>query len=120
MLMSERAPVPYDLVARAGDTFARILTWFEDDGTTPVNLTGASVEWSLVSGTHEFPYVDVAQASITTAASGIITLTLTPTLTRALFALRRSWSYEVTVTDAGGVRTTLLDGTLSVLREVLA
>ena len=118
--MSETAAAAFDLVARAGDTFARVLTWLEDDGTTPVNLTGASVEWSLVSGATETKYEDVAQASITTAASGIITLALTPAELRALFALSQSWSYEVTVTDAGGVRTTLLDGTLSVLREVLA
>jgi len=38
--MSEAAPVPFDLAARAGDSFRRVLTWTEDDGT-PIDLTSA-------------------------------------------------------------------------------
>jgi len=31
--MSESSPESYSLAARAGDSFRRVLTWSEDDGT---------------------------------------------------------------------------------------
>ena len=114
--MSDTAPTPYTLVARAGDTFTRVLTWTESDGTTAIDLTGASVEWSLTDGTTVITYEDETEASITTPASGEVTLALTPTQTRALFG--SAWRYEVTITDAGGLRTTLIEGLLTVGREV--
>jgi len=113
--VSDTAPTPYTLVARAGDTFTRVLTWTESDGTA-IDLTGGSVEWSLTDGTTTTTYEDETEASITTPASGEITLALTPTQTRALFG--SVWRYEVTITDSGGLRTTLLEGLLTVGREV--
>ena len=104
----------YALHARAGDTFKRTLTWTEDDGT-PINLTGASVEWSLAARATEYQYEDVTQASISDPIAGEITLALTPTETRALYG--HAWSYEVTITLLDTTRTTILEGVLTVGRE---
>lgn len=115
--MSELGSKPYTLIARAGDTFARVIEWFENDGVTPIDLTGSSVEWSLVSGDTETQYVDAVEASITNAIASEIRLVLTPSQTRALFG--RLWRTEVTVTLADASRETLLHGFLSIEREVL-
>jgi len=117
--MSEAAPVPFDLAARAGDSFRRVLTWSEDDGT-PIDLTSASVEWSLVTGATEFQYMDSAEAGVTDATAGEVTLALTPTQTREVAATGYTCRYEVTVTLADSSRETLLHGVLSVAREVIA
>ena len=106
----------YALHARAGDTFTRVLTWTEED-TTPINLAGASIEWSLAARGTATKYEDTTQASITDAAAGEITLALTPTETRALYG--RAWAYEVTVTLSTGARTTILQGHLAVAKEVV-
>jgi hypothetical protein len=114
--MSETSSSPYNLVARAGDSFERTLTWTEDNGT-PISLVGASVEWSLSNGSVETKYEDSAEASITDDANGEVQLSLTPTQTRALYGT--VWQYEVTITFASGTRTTILDGSLMVGAEVL-
>jgi hypothetical protein len=92
------------------------LTWSEDDGT-PIDLTGASVEWSLVAGATEFQYIDSAEAGITDATAGVVTLALTPTQTRELVATGYTWRYEVTITLADSSRETILHGVLSIARE---
>jgi len=118
--VSETAPTPYALVARAGDTFTRVLTWAENDGTTPKDLTDASVEFSLASRYADpiiYQYEDTDEASITDEAGGVITLALSPEQTRELAG--RTWRYEVTVSLADESRITLLDGTLTVSPEVV-
>jgi len=104
------------MFTRAGDTFTRIITWTEDDGT-PIDLTSASVEWSLVGGGIQQQYVDSPEASITNAAGGEVSLVLTPTQTRSLAG--GTHAYELTVTMVDATRITLLFGSLSVEREVL-
>jgi hypothetical protein len=114
------APIPYPLWARAGDSFTRTLTWTEDDGITPVDLTDASVEFSLASRFADpivYQFEDTDEASVTSEAGGVITLALSPEQTRELFG--RVWRYEVTVTLADESRITLLDGTLTVSAEVV-
>ena len=117
--MSDTAPTPYALIARAGDTFTRTLTWTDADGD-PVDLTDASVEFSLASRYADpiiYQYEDTDEASITDEAGGVITLALSPEQTRELAG--RAWRYEVTVTLADESRITLLDGTLAVSPEVV-
>lgn len=106
----------HGLHARAGDTFAYTILAADADGVA-IDLTGGSVEWSIKSGDIEHQYIDNAQASITTPASGEITLTLTPTETRALAGL--IWRYEITITYVDGTRQTVLHGFLSFASEVI-
>ena len=106
----------HGLRGRAGDTFAYTILAADADGAA-IDLTGGSVEWSLKSGDTEHQYIDNAQASITTPASGEITLTLTPTETRALAG--SIWRYEVTLTYATTARQTVLHGFMSFALEVI-
>lgn len=110
----------YTLTARAGDSFSRPLRLFEDDGSTPIDLTGASVEWAIAArgGGHEAQWVDDEHVSITNAPAGRIALSLTPAETREFYG--RSWRYEVTVAFADGSRLTVLEGVFSVNREAVA
>jgi hypothetical protein len=110
----------FDPGARRGDSFTRTLRYLEDNGTTPIDLTGASVEWGLApvpDGTPKLQFVDDSSASITDEAQGTIVLALTPIQTRALKA--RAYAFEVTLTYAGGTRETILDGFLPVTQEVV-
>jgi hypothetical protein len=111
----------FDPGARRGDTFARTLT-YSTDAVPPVaiNLSGASVEWGLApvpDGAPKLQFVDDSSASITNAAGGVISLTLSPVQTRALKA--RAYAFEVTLTYADGTRETILDGFLPVSQEVV-
>lgn len=117
-------PTPYTLYARRGDTFPTggsgvVVTWLEDDEVTPIDLTGYSVEWSIGRGFDDdaaTTYTEADAAVSVVAASGRVTLSLTPAQSRALS--RRVYQYELTVTSAGGVATTLLEGQLFVSPEV--
>lgn len=110
----------FDPPARQGDTFTRVMYLRADDGTTPIDLTNASVEWGIApipDGEPSQQFVDDAECSITNALTGEITLLLSPAQTRLLTA--RAYAFEVTVTFGSGVRTTILDGFLPVDQEVV-
>ena len=113
---NESPAAPHRMVARAGDTFTRIITWTEDDGT-PIDLTGASVEWSLAGHGKDVQYVDSAEASILDAVAAKTKLNLTALQTRDLEGL--TMEYELTITLVDGTRTTILFGSLPVEAEVL-
>lgn len=111
----------FTLQARQGDTFTVTITLREDDNTTPVNLTGCSAEFSLAPvalGAPAYQFTTSPEVVITTPASGVIDLLLTPTQTRALVG--GAWFYEVTVTFVNTRRLTVLDGFLVVAQEVKA
>lgn len=108
------------LEIRQGDTWTRVLTLTEDDESTPIDLTGASVEFSIAKARRKSPswtFVDAEQASITDPAAGVIDLSLLPFDSRA-FGKLEELEFEVTVTFAGGERLTVLEGTLANRLEV--
>lgn len=108
------------LEIRQGDTWSRVLTLTEDDESTPIDLTGASVEFSIAKARRKQPawtFIDTAQAEITDAAAGEITLSLGPVDSRA-FGKLEELEFEVTVTFADGSRMTVLEGWLGNRLEV--
>ena len=109
---------PFTLHARAGDTFQPTIQLTEDDETTPIDLTGGSVEWSLRSDDEVVQFIDDPEASITDAAGGVIQLSLTAANTRSLYAFSPLWRYEVTVT-LPAYRQTVLTGAFVIAQEVL-
>lgn len=116
--MSESAPTPYTLTLRRGDTWTRTITWTEDDGTA-IDLTGYTVSFVIGRGFNDDTATEYTQADSevsVSAADGEVTITLSPAQTRAL--TKRVYQYELTVTSAGGVATTILDGLLMVEPEV--
>ena len=117
---NENPAAPHRMVARAGDTFTRIVTWTEDDGT-PIDLTGASVEWSLAGHGKDVgkdvQYVDSPEASLVDPAGGKTRLHLTVLQTRDLAGV--TMEYELTITLVDATRVTIMSGWLPVEREVL-
>lgn len=113
---NESPAAPHRMVARAGDTFTRIITWTEDDGT-PIDLTGASVEWSLAGHGKDVQYVDSPEASLLDPAAAKTRLHLTVLQTRDLAGL--TMEYELTITLVDATRVTIMSGWLPVEREVL-
>jgi hypothetical protein len=110
----------FDPAARRGDSFTRTLRYLEDNGTTPIDLTSASVEWGLApvpDGSPKLQFVDDGSAAITNAAGGVITLTLSDVQTLALKA--RAYAFEVTIRYANGTVETILDGFLPVDQKVV-
>lgn len=113
-------PALVTLAVRQGDSWSRTLTLTEDDGSTPIDLTGCSVEFSIAKARRKSPswtFVDTEQAGITDPAGGEITLSLGPDDSRA-FGKLEELEFEVTVTFAGGERLTVLEGTLTNRLEV--
>lgn len=108
------------LEVRQGDSWSRTLTLTEDDGSTPIDLTGCSVEFSIAKARRKSPawtFTEAPQAEITDPGQGVITLKLGPDDSRA-FGKLEELEYEVTVTFAGGERLTVLEGTLAHRLEV--
>jgi hypothetical protein len=108
----------HTLNARAGDSFTRVITWNDDQGN-PIDLTLATVEWSLLRGVNTEQWTTAPQVTITDALGGEITLALTFTETRTLRAIARTWLYEVTVEFPTGQRTTILEGSLLIAKELV-
>jgi len=111
----------YRMTTRQGDTFLKEIHLKDDDGTTPVSLVGASIEFSIAAvpgGTPNYQYTTSPEVTIPDPAGGEFVLTLTPTQTRALQSL--VYAYEATVTFQNGRRLTVLEGVLDVNKEVKA
>ena len=107
---------------KQGDTLTLACTLTQDDSTTPIDLTGGSIEWSTANarlGQKFWTYTDEPGiAEITDAANGKIMLTLAPALSRAWEATEVVQT-EVTITLPSGVRVTVLDGAFAVRLEVV-
>lgn len=107
---------------KQGDSWSAVLVLTEDDGTTPIDLTGWSVEFSVAKDRRKTPawtwVDDPDHASITDAAGGEISLALGPADSRA-FGKLNSLPFEVTIQDAAGYRLSILEGTLAVRLEVV-
>lgn len=108
------------LELKQGDSWTRVLTYLEDDETTPIDLTDCSVEFSLAKARRKTPkwtFTSSPNAAITDAAAGEITIYLSPDDTRA-FGKLEELQYEVTITFADDSRLTILEGPLLVRLEV--
>ena len=108
---------------KQGDSWAATLVATEDDGVTPIDLTGWSVEFSVArerggrDGWVRAWVDDERHARITNAAAGEIKVGLLPEDSRFFGRVERI-AYEVTLEDPGGWRLTVLDGEFLVRLEV--
>ena len=110
------------LHARAGDTFRRTLTWTDKTSSEPINLTGATIEWSLKRGELEHQFLTPPQVQILDEEGGVFQLELSYVQTRELFLESRMWQYEVTVQQPNTPfddRTTVVEGFLRIARELV-
>lgn len=94
----------------AGDTLQITIT-VQDDAGNALDLTGATVEWVLVSAGERETVLSKDSASggiaLTDAANGEIRITIDPADTESLKGLYR---HEAEVTDASGNTSTVTVG----------
>lgn len=73
----------YDLTIEQGATFSRQVTWQNQDGSA-VNLTGYSIAGKLRRRTSDKQPIVAFTCTVTDAANGIFTFSLTATQTASL------------------------------------
>lgn len=109
----------YNVIADQGATFARLITW-KDDENTPVDLTGYSARMQV----REKYTSTVAALSLSTPSSGIslgttngqITLSVPASTMAALPS--GEYVYDLEMVSSTGAVTRLLQGTFTVTPEV--
>jgi len=109
-------PGKRDISLVKGDDYTHVVT-ITSDGSTPIDITGRAYTAMVrrdkaTTGTAEATIT----CTITTAASGILTLTMSDTVTDALNpGYRYYWDLQEV---SGSTTTTILAGTVSVLQDV--
>ena len=99
-----------------GASFSSAVTVKNADGTG-FNLTGYTAAAKMAKGYQSTKTRTTISATISDAASGQVTLSLTPTQTSALDAERYVYDLEITKTDSGAV-TRVIEGIISVRPQV--
>lgn len=104
-----------DLEAYQGDDFERVLNFFEDDGTTPLDLTG----YEAAAQVRRWVDSDEPDAEFTIDDSaldeGKVTLTLTGAETEVLSG---AYSWDFQMEDPGGKVRTYIAGKVTVKQGV--
>jgi hypothetical protein len=92
--------------------------WEVKDGIgATINLTGATIQWRLVSptGTTAMTRTVADGITVTNATSGLCTLSVTPThQTTAGIVEEGNYAYEFRVTTSGGIVSSNASGALTV------
>ena len=101
-------------------TFTFQVQYTEDDGITPINLTGSSAKLQVrdtKGGTKlAFTLTSPASGIVIDAPNGLLTIKMTPTQTNKLFYPKSS--YDIMVIDSNGNKIKLLEGFLTLSRSV--
>jgi hypothetical protein len=101
----------------AGDDTELSMSLFQNDGTTPLDLTGAVVNWALSSAYNvQFPLVEKSSAnpgevSITDIDGGLVSVFLVPADTATMGG--QPYYHEVEVVQ-GGTTVTVLTGSVTI------
>ena len=108
-----------NLTVEQGATFSRVITW-RDANEAAINLTGYTARMQArrsIGAGSTFINLTTENGGITLGgAAGTITLTISATDTAAL--TEQSGHYDLEVVSAGGVVTRLLQGEITVSKEV--
>ena len=104
----------YNFILEQGATFNRQLT-VKDDGSA-MNLTGYSVASKMRSTHDSSTVVGTFTCTISNATGGIITMSMTNSVTGAIE--EGIYVYDLEMTSGSGVVTRLMEGTVTVNPEV--
>jgi hypothetical protein len=117
--MGGTLPGEYNFVAFQGDDFQRVVTWTEDDGVTPIDLTNYSaamqVRTSVLAPTTILSLTSPTEL-VVGGAAGTVTINITAAVTTTLTP--GQYVYDLQVTSPVGVVTTLLKKKFIVEGEV--
>ena len=112
---------PVQFIIRSGDDFGHPLTWATSDPAEPVDLSNASIEFSIRGGTVSLQYINDEHVGILDASAGRFFIALSASETRALRESGNSaFRFEVTVGFSPEQRRTVLFGNLTLLPEAVA
>jgi hypothetical protein len=97
----------------AGDDTELSMSLFQSDGTTPLDLSGAIINWALASAyAVQFPLIEKSSANpgeitVTNIAGGLVSIFLVPADTASMGG--QPYYHEVEVVQ-GGTSVTVLVG----------
>jgi hypothetical protein len=108
-------PGKRDITFVKGDDYTHVIT-ITSDGSTPIDITGRTYTAMIRRDKEATGTADATiTCTLTTPASGILTLTMTDTVTDALTARRYWWDLQEV---SGTTTTTILSGTANVIQDV--
>lgn len=102
------------LTVRIGDTETVTLT-IKNSAGNPVNITGRTYTAQIRSKPDSSTVLATFTCTITNAAGGVVTATLSATTTAALTAQKAVWDLQEI---NGSVVTTLIGGTVTIVKDV--
>lgn len=107
----------YSIVIDQGATVSRVFTWYQQDGVTPVNLTGFTAHMQVRdepqgAGNLLADYSTSGGQIALGSTAGTITLTV-PAATTAAYSFTSGY-YDLHMTDSAGNVTCLLAGLFTV------
>ena len=114
----EGRPAQHDLYIVRGDTW-RLNLVYESPADTPVDLSGYSSRLQIrANTTTDTVYLSLSSADgdISLNASGEISVTAAAAVTELLDFDRAR--YDLEITSAGGIVTTLLEGNIQLIKDV--
>lgn len=95
-----------------GDTFVRDLA-FIDSNNTAINLTGASIIFSVKAKREDTAYILTQSAVITNASGGLAKITVNP-----LDIALGEYYYDIQLIDSTGVITTVARDMLTITYQI--
>jgi len=109
----------YNVLIDQGSTYTLALTYKDSSGAA-INLTGYTaamqIRDTVNSATTQLSLSSPSSGIVITAATGLITITITATQTRGLVA--NTYVYDLEITSGSGVVTRLIQGSVIVNAEV--
>jgi len=107
------APASLDLIIRTGDT--EQVTLYVTNNGTPVNVTGRTFIAQIRLNPSSLTPIASFTCVITDAAGGVVTCTLSATVTAALTPVSGVWDLQET---NGSTVTTLVAGFVEIVQDI--
>jgi hypothetical protein len=109
------SPGKRDITFVKGDDYTHVIT-ITSNGSTPIDITGRTYTAMIRRDKEDTGTAEATiTCTLTTPASGILTLTMSDTVTSALSARRYWWDLQEV---SGSTTTTILAGSVTVLPDV--
>ena len=96
-----------NITVNVGETFSEDLTLLSADGSGVVDLTGFTAESRIRKHAKNFQFADI-QVGITSAAEGLINISIASTVTKFFRSGRHV--YDVVLTRPGGFKFVAVEG----------